>query len=436
MIIKLVIGALVLMSTAMGEFHGDLTTYGLSQPSSGNCNMMDSPSSAISNYAAINDPQWDGSKSCGRCAEVTCVDDRCSDHSKTSIVNIIDRCPECKVGDLDVSPSVFSYLTGSSPSRYKIKWRFVDCPVTGNIKYCLKGGSNSFWVAIQPANMVTGVQSMTINGQSTRMVDSAYYYLFDGKGAVQNDLSSIQVKLISVNGEVIQDTVSLQAGQCTEGRYQFSRGQSGGSTTPTNQGTTPSTNAPTQHVSTSPSPSKNETTINHQVGTKQHNTPVEEKGSSSGDGSSSSSVGTDALVHEPHDISTSSNHSDSSTQSTLQEQVQHEQVQHDSSVGIKNHVTTQARGTIATSPAIIALIIVAGVGVVALTVFAVIVKRKRLQDKVNDRDDAFMILEPNTQCGMNQLSFSSTDPTPLCHTSRPSRGATPNINARMDVALL
>ena len=53
---------------------------------------------ALSNkyYAAMNNPMWDSSGNCGRCAELhygnNCVQ-----------VMVVDECPECKDGDLDLS---------------------------------------------------------------------------------------------------------------------------------------------------------------------------------------------------------------------------------------------------------------------------------------------------------------------------------------------
>ncbi|GLD97987.1 hypothetical protein PINS_up006684 [Pythium insidiosum] len=217
----------LVMTTAYGQetFQGDLTTYTLGQTSAGNCNFMSMTPEASTKYAAINDAQWSGSMTCGRCAEVSCIDDRCADKSKKEIVYIVDRCPECKQGDLDVSPDVFKSVTGSGPSRLKTQWRFVSCPVQGNIKYCLKDGSNEFWTAVQPANVAKGVKSLTINGKTTSMVTSAYYFLIEGQGSAKADLTRLRVSVTSIDGEVIEDTVSLSAGKCVEGSAQFGKGQ-------------------------------------------------------------------------------------------------------------------------------------------------------------------------------------------------------------------
>ncbi|KAL3666392.1 hypothetical protein V7S43_008643 [Phytophthora oleae] len=219
------------IADASEYFTGDGTAYTLGDTSSGNCNMMSALNFATTDYAALNNEQWSGLQNCRRCAEVSCADSRCADQTKSIVVQLLDRCPECKHGDLDLSPSVFKTLTGSDPSRYTVKWKFVDCPVAGNINYCLKGGSNNYWTAIQPTNV------------ATKMLDGAYYYLLDGAGTSQTDLSIVSVSLTDVNGVSIADKVSLSAGSCTKGARQFPSG--GSPSTPSTNTSTP-TSVPTR----------------------------------------------------------------------------------------------------------------------------------------------------------------------------------------------
>ncbi|KAF4316724.1 hypothetical protein JM18_008162 [Phytophthora kernoviae] len=202
--------------SASTTYEGYGTVYTLSSPSSGNCNFMSWPSDATTKYAALNVDQWDETMNCGRCAEVSCTDSSCSGQS-SEIVYIMDQCPGCSYGDLDLSPDVFESITGQSYTKLGIEWKFVDCPISKNVEYCLKTGSSEFWVAVQPANFVSGVESLKINGQGTNMVDSAYYFLIDGSGKSIADLSSVSISLTGVNGEVLEETVSLSADACTEG---------------------------------------------------------------------------------------------------------------------------------------------------------------------------------------------------------------------------
>ncbi len=201
-------------------FVGDGTAYTLGSVDAGNCNFLYSGyTNASTNYAALNSVQWNNLANCGRCATVQCIDSRCSS-SESILVQILDQCPECKYGDLDLSPSVFKTLTGSDPSRYKIQWDFVECPISGSIKYCFNRGSNNYWVAIQPTNFAYGIYDMKINGISSRIMQNAYYYLSTDKWI---NTSSIDIELTNINGDKISDTISGTAGKCTDGISQFSQ---------------------------------------------------------------------------------------------------------------------------------------------------------------------------------------------------------------------
>lgn len=158
---------------------------------------------------------------CGRCVEVSCTDPTCSGRP-SEIVYILDQCPGCGYGGLDLSPEVFESITGQSYTILPIQWKFVDCPVSNNVEYCLKTGSSEFWVAVQPTNLVSGVQSMTINDQKASRVDSAFYFLIDGHGENVANLDSVKISMTSVKGEVLEDTLSMTANKCTTGSSQFS----------------------------------------------------------------------------------------------------------------------------------------------------------------------------------------------------------------------
>ncbi|TDH69469.1 hypothetical protein CCR75_005960 [Bremia lactucae] len=210
--------ATIALADQTSYFTGQGTSYQLNQVSSGSCNLMYESGDA-DNYAALNDAQWNSTRNCGRCAEISCGDDRCKDKTSSALVYLVDRCPNCQPGDLDLSPTVFQKLTGSTSSRYSIKWKFVACPVRGNIQYCTKSGSNSSWLALQPTNLATGVANLRIAHQSVTMVDSCYYYLLAGGQNV--DLDAVPVEVTSVTGEILTETVKLSPNSCTEGTANF-----------------------------------------------------------------------------------------------------------------------------------------------------------------------------------------------------------------------
>ncbi|KAL3659867.1 hypothetical protein V7S43_015169 [Phytophthora oleae] len=381
------------MALAGGDtyYTGDGTSYTLGQVSAGNCNFMYDPGVG-DNYAALNSEQWDSTLNCGRCAEVSCADSRCSDTTSTQTVYIVDRCPECSKGDLDLSPTVFKALTGSDPSRYSIKWKFVDCPVSGNIQYCTKSGSSSSWLAVQPANFANGVASVKIADQDVTMVDSCYYFLLNGGSNV--DISAVDIQLTSVSGETITDTLSLTADVCTEGTSNFGRSTTQqSSTSQTSQSSTsestqtPSTSAPTEAPTattatpTAPVVSTGSSATQSEVSTYFNtlNSGSSSNGTSyqAGKVTAADESGSGVAILQASEAGvekTSSTQPDDASQTNSDDTEQVTTKSEDSSSG--------------TSPVFIALAVLAVVGGIALAAFAYRVKKKNADDKNIDRNEA------------------------------------------------
>ncbi|EEY53894.1 uncharacterized protein PITG_07537 [Phytophthora infestans T30-4] len=330
------------MAFAGGDtyFTGDATSYTLGEVSAGNCNFMFDPG-VDDNYAALNSEQWDSTLNCGRCAEVSCDDDRCSDKTSSQIVYIVDRCPECKQGDLDLSPAVFEAITGSDPSRYRIKWKFVDCPVSGNIEYCTKSGSSSSWLAIQPANFANGVASIKIADQDVTMVDSCYYFLLNGGSNV--DMSAVSVELTSVSGETITETLSLTADECTEGTSNFGA-------------------------------------INKYFNTLKSSNSSSGVGYQAGKVTAADDSGSDVSILQSSEAGVDKT---PSTQQTTDTDDPSQAAGSDT----KRVTTKTEEKSSGTSPVLVALVVLAAVGGIALVAVAYSVKKKKLDDKRIDRDE-------------------------------------------------
>lgn len=74
--------------------------------------------------AALNKPQYGDlnkkSKYCGKCAQIK--GDRA-----TVVVKIVDACPECKKGSLDLSKTAFKKTTNADGEAEDISWLWVSC---------------------------------------------------------------------------------------------------------------------------------------------------------------------------------------------------------------------------------------------------------------------------------------------------------------------
>jgi len=69
---------------------------------------------------------------------------------------VVDRCPECASGDVDMTEQAFAEIADVIDGRVPISWRFVPCEMESNnetIKINFKEGSSEFWTAIQFRNI-------------------------------------------------------------------------------------------------------------------------------------------------------------------------------------------------------------------------------------------------------------------------------------------
>ena len=121
---------------------GEATFYTFAN-GAGNCMFDSTPTDLM--VGAINGVDYAGSALCGACAIVT------GPHG-TITIRIVDRCPECPQGNLDLSPLAFSELADTSLGRIPIHWQLTGCDVSGPIVYHFKDGSNPWWTAVQVRN--------------------------------------------------------------------------------------------------------------------------------------------------------------------------------------------------------------------------------------------------------------------------------------------
>src|SRR6478735_4669720 len=107
--------------TPIGDVSKGEATY-YDADGTGNCSFDPSPDDLM--VAALNDPQYGNAEWCGACAAVE------GPKGKVT-VRIVDRCPECKTGDLDLSPQAFDKIADHAQGRVPITWSFVSCETSG-----------------------------------------------------------------------------------------------------------------------------------------------------------------------------------------------------------------------------------------------------------------------------------------------------------------
>lgn len=191
------------------EREGEATYYNAN--GTGNCSFEERDTAV----AALNTEEWDTSAMCGACAEVT-------GESGTTTVRIVDRCPGCKRGDLDLSEEAFEKVAPLSKGRVPIKWRYVTCAVEGNLRYHFKDGSSQWWTAIQIRNHrlpISGVEWRKAGGEWARMNRQTYNYFVTGDGV---GTGPFELRITALGGAQVTDTLAgVEDNEEVDGTVQF-----------------------------------------------------------------------------------------------------------------------------------------------------------------------------------------------------------------------
>ena len=195
----------------VGPFNGEGTYYGAD--GSGNCSFDKSPDDLM--VAAINGIDYKGAAWCGSCVLVTGPQGEVT-------VRIVDSCPGCKVGDLDLSKEAFAKIAALSVGRVKITWRPTPCTVSGPISYHFKDGSNAYWTAIQIRNhryAISSLEARDATGNYTPIARADYNYFVSTKGLGPGPFT---LRVTDTRANVLEDmNIALGDSVSRDGASQF-----------------------------------------------------------------------------------------------------------------------------------------------------------------------------------------------------------------------
>lgn len=171
------------------------------------------------NVAALNAPDYSNAAFCGACADVT-------GPKGMTRVRIVDECPECPSGNLDLSPQAFAKIADLQQGRVPITWNLVACDVTGPVNYRYKDGSNPYWTAVQVANHRLPITKFEWSSDGVHFAEVArtdYNYFVEANGF---GASPVTVRITAIDGQAQNQTLtdSLPAVQellVTDGDAQF-----------------------------------------------------------------------------------------------------------------------------------------------------------------------------------------------------------------------
>jgi expansin (peptidoglycan-binding protein) len=122
--------------------HQGIATY-YNATGDGACMFGPSPNDLM--VAAMNAEEYDNAAVCGSYVFV-------SGPKGTITVRIVDLCPECKAGHLDLSREAFAAIADLPLGVVPITWQVVSPELDEPIAYHFKDGSNPWWTAVQIRN--------------------------------------------------------------------------------------------------------------------------------------------------------------------------------------------------------------------------------------------------------------------------------------------
>ncbi len=177
----------------VGPFIGEGTHY--TADGTGNCSFEAPPDLMV---AAMNGVDYNRAAWCGGCVAVE------GPHGAVT-VRIVDQCPGCARGNLDLSREAFVKIAPLVAGRVPITWRPVPCEVDGAVAYRFKAGSNASWTAIQIRNHRYPIAKLEVRddaGAYQPITRATYNYFVDSSGLGSGPYT---LRLTSTRGQVIED---------------------------------------------------------------------------------------------------------------------------------------------------------------------------------------------------------------------------------------
>jgi expansin (peptidoglycan-binding protein) len=146
-------------------------------------------------FVALGPAEYDAAGACGGYLDLTGPDGSVR-------VKVVDQCPECDAGELDLSKAAFAKLADPQRGKVTITYRRVVDPAVGSLRVRVKEGSSQWWLALlvdNHGNPLTKVQVRSGSGSWSTMthVDYNYWIKEDGAGT-----GPFQVRVTDDRGHV------------------------------------------------------------------------------------------------------------------------------------------------------------------------------------------------------------------------------------------
>ncbi|MEV4488548.1 expansin EXLX1 family cellulose-binding protein [Micromonospora coxensis] len=225
-----------------GTVHKGKATFYDSKGAGGNCSYPSAPANRL--YVALGPDEYAAGAACGGHLDVT-------GPRGTVRVLVMDQCPECASGHLDLSREAFARIADPVQGIVPVSYRaVVDPPLPGPLTFRMKEGSSPYWFAVlvgdhgNPLRTVEVRPSGSATFRSAVRQDYNYWLIESGAGP-----GPYTVRVTDVYGHRATATgVRMAPGQTQRSTVRM---YGGGSATPG----AARTGAPSRSPSARPSPS-------------------------------------------------------------------------------------------------------------------------------------------------------------------------------------
>jgi expansin (peptidoglycan-binding protein) len=124
----------------------------------GNCSYPGPPADKL--FVAMSPSEYNSAGSCGSYLEVT------GPHGKVR-VEVIDQCPECKAGHIDLSFPAFAKLAPLKAGLINVSYYTIKNPaLPGPLAFLVKPGSSRYWLALIVINTGNALASVQVKNSS------------------------------------------------------------------------------------------------------------------------------------------------------------------------------------------------------------------------------------------------------------------------------
>lgn len=204
------------MAAAASTLVTGTATHYVLPSSGGNCSYPGPPADGL--YVALSPSEYDSAAACGGYLEVTGPDGSVR-------VEVVDLCPPCQAGHIDLSETAFAKLAPLSAGLINVTYRTVaDPPLPGQVSLRVKEGSSPYWLALLPMNTGNPVASVEVKSSSRGWQELArasfnYWIASSGMGAgpftvkITDTLGhAVTVTGIQLDPGVVQATATMMYG--------------------------------------------------------------------------------------------------------------------------------------------------------------------------------------------------------------------------------